>query len=865
YLLWRVWADLTGTSELAMRSTSALAGILAVAAGGRLVARLTRNRRHGLIALGLFAVATPLLWASREMRMYGPLLGLTLLADMALVEALVGPPRYRRRWAWAWGALTLGALYTVVLSGFWLIGQGIFVLVFLFLHQDRAARRAYVVAFIGPALTAALLFLPWLIPALGHLGENRGYWPGTLTPAAFFTRALQGVTLFRYLEPAALARYIGGGMVILAVLGPILAGGHLLAALWALFTALPPLMVASVLFRNIPKWDLQHTVIFAPSLVVALAAAWPQRQQGRFRRWLAAAVRLWVVLAGAAFVVADANLLLNPAYANDDWRGLVAYVEAHRADDEVVIIETGSVAPAWRYYGSDERLLPLPEDPLLDVTHVLHYENTAPLLNAHLGGASGVWVVRWLAEVTDPTDIVGTLLADVGERTALPAFHGLELRHYALTETPNFRALPSTTAQPDVALFPGLRLWGATLPAERCPADEPIPVRTWWTTSDPAVHEGRSYQVSLRVYDAAGNPWGQRDGTPGGGDYRPERWPPDTPVLGAFDVPLLTGAPCGTYTVTALAYTLVGERSPEVTLGTVTLDRPESPPAMPEEIEPVELPDGATSLEVPLKLLGLRLETGTVHPCESLRGRLFWEITTSLPAAYRVRLSVGDQRVELLPAAEFAPDQWQPGDRFLTQFKLPISCRALATEAPLTVALVEPAAEGATGEELAVWRGPTVRIDVERVFAPPASLTPRVAEFGDVVGSDSADGIAFLRGFRLEPDEVATGEPFRIVLYWQAAQPTDVPYSVFVHITRPGELAPLVTQHDGWPGSGAKPTYTWVPGEVIADPHPFDPLPPGRYDVRVGLYAADGDRLPVYDDGVELEGDALLLTTLELE
>jgi hypothetical protein len=155
------------------------------------------------------------------------------------------------------------------------------------------------------------------------------------------------------------------------------------------------------------------------------------------------------------------------------------------------------------------------------------------------------------------------------------------------------------------------------------------------------------------------------------------------------------------------------------------------------------------------------------------------------------------------------------------------------------------------------WRGPEVEIDAERSFAAPSHITSVDAAFGG--------GIARLVGYHLTPETVESGTLLTLALYWQAGEPTDVPYTVFVHVTPPDALAPLAAQHDGWPGMGDKPFYTWAPGEIIADPHPLPALAPGAYRVRVGLYGPDGARLPVIQHGAPVPDDALPLTMLVVE
>ena len=71
-------------------------------------------------------------------------------------------------------------------------------------------------------------------------------------------------------------------------------------------------------------------------------------------------------------------------------------------------------------------------------------------------------------------------------------------------------------------------------------------------------------------------------------------------------------------------------------------------------------------------------------------------------------------------------------------------------------------------------------------------------------------------------------------------------YTVFVHVR--DEAGATVSQGDGPPAQGLYPTSLWQPGEIIRDERRvlLDSLPPGRYDLVVGLYDLNsGVRLPV--------------------
>ncbi len=825
YLLLRGWVPLAGASELALRFPSVLLGVLAVASAGRIARRLSGRGGEGA-ALLLFAVAPPLLWPSREVRLYSLAQGLTLLSSLALLETLFAPLRDVARRAWVWGVLTLASLYALSLSGFWLLGQAVFAgLVLLRLAPADAVRRLR--ALVAPLLLITLGFAPWLLAATRSLGANAGYWPGFLPLPAFYRTAIQGITVGKFMPPA-----YGGVVLLLAASASLLTYARPWAGLYALSYALPSLVILSRIYRTLPKWAPRHATLFAPAPFLALALAWGATASlpPRVRRGGRGVLLAGLVLIAPILGLADRQLLADPGHA--DWRGATAYVRQHRRVDEVVLLETGSTFPTWLYYAGDESLVSLPQETLLNVGNVLHYENTAPRLNEVLRGASGAWLVSWLGEVSDPTALVATLLADAGTAQPVQDFAGLTVQHFTFATRPHFPALPPTTSRPEATLLPHLRLWGVRLP-ERQPADRPLVVWLWWRTDDPAALRDQPYHVAARLRDALGQEWARLDVSPANGSYRPTRWPVDAPVLGRVDFALPPGTPPGTYTVTVRLYT-EGASGPTMPVGRVQLTRPATPPPLPQGMRPI-----SGSEAVPLRLLGVGLNRATVAPCETLSGRLFWEMSSVPPAMPPLSVTVGQSRasVPLLPA--FDPQDWRPGDRFLMPFHVPLSCRALDAHTPLVVSW--PVSGSVT------WRGPLVHVKAARLFALPPGVVPLTATLGDV---------ALLRGYEVHAQ---AGKPFTVTLVWQAARTTDTPYSVFVHVAPPAAPAPLAAQHDGWPGLGKRPTFGWVPGEFVVDEHPLPALAAGRYSLRVGMYGPDGRRLPLHSSDAPVEGDALAL------
>jgi hypothetical protein len=90
-------------------------------------------------------------------------------------------------------------------------------------------------------------------------------------------------------------------------------------------------------------------------------------------------------------------------------------------------------------------------------------------------------------------------------------------------------------------------------------------------------------------------------------------------------------------------------------------------------------------------------------------------------------------------------------------------------------------------------------------------------------------------------------------------------YKVFIHVMN--DQGKLLAQTDSRPQRYAGNTNRWIPGQVTYDQFavalPAD-VPPGSYQVRVGLYnEADGQRLPVLDAAGNAVDDQVLLGRFE--
>ncbi|MBN1888545.1 MAG: hypothetical protein JW850_11165 [Thermoflexales bacterium] len=139
-------------------------------------------------------------------------------------------------------------------------------------------------------------------------------------------------------------------------------------------------------------------------------------------------------------------------------------------------------------------------------------------------------------------------------------------------------------------------------------------------------------------------------------------------------------------------------------------------------------------------------------------------------------------------------------------------------------------------------------------------------EIGHRIDDVRFAGDLCLLGFDLPDRAWHPGDILPITLYWQAAMAATRDAKVFVHLYDVGGT--LGPQSDGWAFYGTRPPYTWLPGEIVADPHlialPAD-LSTGTYSLEVGLYSPDGSgRLPVYRGNIHQDEERVLLAIIEV-
>jgi hypothetical protein len=117
-------------------------------------------------------------------------------------------------------------------------------------------------------------------------------------------------------------------------------------------------------------------------------------------------------------------------------------------------------------------------------------------------------------------------------------------------------------------------------------------------------------------------------------------------------------------------------------------------------------------------------------------------------------------------------------------------------------------------------------------------------------------------------DSTSPGTEFDVKLYWEAQQPPEDDYFVFVHLLDANGQP--IAQHDGPPMGGRYPPSAWLPGDIVPDVHRIalsPDMPLGMYRLQVGMYRWPSlERLPVWNEqGTEQTDRVMALQSIQVQ
>ncbi|MCL6647585.1 MAG: glycosyltransferase family 39 protein [Chloroflexi bacterium] len=265
-----------------------------------------------------------------------------------------------------------------------------------------------------------------------------------------------------------------------------------------------------------------------------------------------------------------------------------------------------------------------------------------------------------------------------------------------------------------------------------------------------------------------------------------------------------------------------------------------------------------------VRLLGYDVLVDPPDPRERWTGvvsvRLYWQAQRPLSRSYRVFVQLVNPVYHVYAAKDNRPGEdrwptprWTPGQVVRDDYRLVVLPGTPPGEYQLSVGLYDEA----TGQRLPL--DGTARTDalLGPVTVRQGGGQPDPSQRMDV---RFGEGIVLL-GYDC-PAEARPGERLQLALHWRALATPPPDLKVFVHLVSP--TGQLVAQRDSTPAAGGYPTERWVPGTYLRDWYDLDlptTLAPGSYQLLVGLYRPDGERLLPSAGTPER---AVVLTTLQV-
>ncbi|MCS7002471.1 MAG: hypothetical protein NZ518_06450, partial [Dehalococcoidia bacterium] len=236
----------------------------------------------------------------------------------------------------------------------------------------------------------------------------------------------------------------------------------------------------------------------------------------------------------------------------------------------------------------------------------------------------------------------------------------------------------------------------------------------------------------------------------------------------------------------------------------------------------------------PASLVGRALPDDETPAGETVSITLYWRATepvTSRPATVRIVASDGRVIGQVTnDERRGAAAPWPTGVLARDVIDIPLDPTAPAGDARV---------------EVGPRDGPYTPIGEISVSARPRSAT--IPPGFTAVAIPAAD-FATLAGWATE----RRGDQLVVRLAWRSTARTDQNWTVFVHLVTPDGR--LIANQDGPPASGAAPTRSWLPGEIVVDEKAVTPPSDGPVLIRVGFYDNVSGRRATIDgrDAIDL-------------
>ncbi len=566
YYLLHFWRSVFGSSEFALRSLSAVLGVLLVGLTF-LIGRKAFSTGVGLLAAFVAAINPFQIYYSQEARMYMLLAVIGAAATWVLLRLLIGW-RNERLVAGGWrlaldhvvlAVLYAAGLYTHYAFPFVIITHFLIVSAWLLVLRQPIKRF---IPWIGVVAVAGVLFIPWLPTAIRQittwpssrvsidsgqmlLDTLRLYVAGPTLPTAEATWAIVICGFFiliglwnpsgfdeRRAETHDLLPYsIRLGSIVLWWLVPIalIFAFGLFKESYLKFFIVGSAAFCILLARGISNaWGIGRGVLNMPrELAGQPLASWA---------WSIVVLALCAVIAVPTFN-ALRNYYFDPAYARDDYRGIAQRILRTQRPGDAVILDSANQWEVFTYYYPDgPNIYPLPRQRPLDQANV--EAELAEMAAKH----PRLFVLYWGDGEADPQRVIESWLDAHTYKATEQWINSIRFVTYAvpakLSNEPEVKS--------GVRFGEHITLDGYTLSTPQVQPGDVLQLDLFWRTDAPLSER---YKVFVHVLDANGKIVAQTDREPGGGQQPTTNWKPNEQVVDRYGVLIPEDTPPGSYAI----------------------------------------------------------------------------------------------------------------------------------------------------------------------------------------------------------------------------------------------------------------------------------------------------------------------------
>jgi len=605
------------------------------------------------------------------------------------------------------GAYILAGLLTIYSQYFGftlLLAQNIGFLGWLVWPRRMARRDVWkvILYWAGVQTTLLLCYVPWLLASWDSLRS----WPAIAAPLSFSRLALDIIRVF------SLGQTAGGGraataasmalflLVVAGMLCPTKGSRSADAAdergarasfwniaLSALYLLVPIAVMYGLTLRR-PMYKPKFLLLATPAYYILLARGliacghWAERvSRSRWARMGLTLLLTAAVCAASAYSLY--HLYYDARYYRDDYRGIVAYINATAGSEDAILINAPSqIETVDYYYHGLLAQYPLPLERPMDTAR------TEAALQGIVERHPRVYAILWATGDSDPGRFIEGWLDQRCFKALDSWFGNVRLAVYAVPQSP-----AQEIEHPlDYMLGETVRLKGYTLLTPQPRSGDIVQLALFWEAVRPVKER---YKVFTHVVDSRGNIVGQRDSEPAGGSRLTSDWSPGEVIVDNYGLPLPPGTPSGEHILRIGMYALDdGRRLPVSKAGQSAGDAID---LMRLTIRPVQAPPPIAALNVQhqdnarwgeLELVGHSLNRlGFEHqpelplrPGDVGKLTLFWRKASGPPAQERFIVALSDragrgvweQRLQIA-GGTFPLSTWREGEvvRDIQQLPLP--------------------------------------------------------------------------------------------------------------------------------------------------------------------------------------------------